>query len=848
MFQMSVHSSRLILPFSLLLLIGFCANYFSPARITADEESPSEAGAAFEQWSAARLFPDGVFHTENYTRAFELLQAFARLRDDRSPHWEAIGPKNIGGRTLCLAVNPLDTNVLWMGSASGGVWKSVSGGRGAAAWERVETGFPVLGVSSIALAPDNPNVIYLGTGEVYNLENSIPNVAIRTTRGTYGIGILKSTDGGLSWQKSLDWSYGQLRGVEDIKINPLRPATVYAATTEGLLRSYDAGQSWQNINPVAMAVDIELNPADTNVVFVTHGSLDDQAISGIYRSKNGGQSFEKLTNGLPASYGGKTLLGIAPSQPNTIYASIANAESQIGLYKSTNGGDSWTLANNKDVCMHQGWYSHDVAVKPTDLNTFMWVGFDGWNSVNGGATVQQKSYWSQWTFGYVPAGGPEGPPTYVHADIHRAYYSPVDPNKVYVVTDGGLFVSSDGGNNWEGRNGGYQTQQFYANVGNSATNPDWCIGGMQDNATAIYNGDPSWTRVLGGDGLSTAIRPDNDQVLYGSVQYLSLYRSVDGGQNFDYIVNDINENACFNGPFELAPGHPDILYAGAQSLWRSDDAGDTWNNASGGYVDLGNAILTIAVHPQDPDEVLFSTAPTATMDAKVFHFRNGALEELQGLPNRYCMDLVWHPDNQNRAFAVFGGFNNAHLFRSDDRGATWSASDAGLPDVPATCLVIDPENPDVMYLGNDLGVWLSTDAGQSWTPYSGAAPQAMQVMHLSITSNRKLRVATHGLGMWQTDLYEASKVVETGTGLQLRGISPNPAHEKAVVRFSLQRETLVGIALYDSAGRLLHAHARERLRRGAFEREVSFEGFPAGVYGVVITAGDRRVGQLVVKE
>lgn len=845
---MSTTSIRFLLPFGALLFIGFCANYISRLNTKPRGESPSEAGAAFEQWGAARLFPDGIFHTENYTRAFAQMQALAHLRDDRSPQWTPIGPKNIGGRTLCLAVNPLDTNILWMGSASGGLWKSSTGGRGASAWERVETGFPLLGVSSIALAPDNPEVIYLGTGEVYNLENSIPNVAIRTTRGTYGIGILKSTDGGLNWQKSLDWSYGQLRGVQDIKINPLRAATVYAATTEGLLRSYDAGQTWQNIHPVAMAADIELNPVDTNIVFVTHGSLDDEAISGIYRSQNGGNSFEKLTNGLPAAYGGKTLLGLAPGQPDIMYASVANAESQIGLYKSTDGGDSWVLANSEDVCLHQGWYSHDVAVKPDDPNTLMWVGFDGWRSADGGTTVQQTSNWWQWTFGYVPAGGPEGPPTYVHADIHRAYYSPADPNKIYLVTDGGLFVSSDGGNNWEGRNGGYQTQQFYANVGNSTTNPDWCIGGMQDNATAIYNGDPSWTRVLGGDGLSAAIRPDNDQIMYGSVQYLSLYRSQNGGLTFDFIAGDINEDACFNGPFELAPGNPDILYAGAQSLWRSDNAGDSWSNASGGFVDGGNAILTIAVNPQDADDVLFSTAPTASMEAHVFHYKNGMTTQLQGLPNRYCMDLAWQPGDPNKIFAVFGGFNSAHLFRSNDQGATWAASDAGLPDVPANCLVIDPENPDILYLGNDLGVWISTDGGSNWTSYSGGAPQAMQVMHLSITSNRKLRVATHGLGMWQTDLYEMSSAPEAAVGLQMHSIFPNPAHETATVQFSLQRETLVGLALCDANGRLLRTPARERLRAGQYARTLSLEGLPAGIYGVVITAGDKRFGQIIVKK
>ncbi len=520
-----------------LLLLGLpvlaiaAAGFFVLARNNAsnqfekEEHSPSEAGASFLYWGMARTFPDGQFHTEKYTEALAQMRLAAQLREDRNPSWEALGPKNIGGRTLCMAINPLDTNVLWLGSASGGIWKSTTAGRGANAWQRVETGFPVLGVSSIALDPSNPNIVYAGTGEVYNVENSAPNVAIRVTRGTYGIGILKSTDGGATWTKSLDWGYGQLRGVQDIKINPLRPATVFAATSEGLLRSWDAGATWQLVHNRRMAVDIEINPVDTTRIYVTHGSLDDQDASGVFRSINGGASFTLLSNGLPTTYSGKTLLTLCPTQPNILYASVGDAFAQQGLFKTTNGGNSWTLASTEDVCTYQGWYSHDVAVHPTDPNTFIWVGIDAWKSEDSGATVDHKTYWYNWTFGNVPAGGPEGPPDYVHADIHRAYYVPGDANKVYVVSDGGLFVSYDGGETWAGRNGGYQTQQFYANLGTSSTNPDLAIGGMQDNSTAVYEGDPSWRRVLGGDGECAGINPENDQIMYGSYQYLSLLKS-----------------------------------------------------------------------------------------------------------------------------------------------------------------------------------------------------------------------------------------------------------------------------------------------------------------------------------
>jgi hypothetical protein len=811
------------------------------------KQTPSQAGAAFRYWGMARTFPDGKFYTEKYSEALAQMRLSAQLRDDRSPSWEAIGPQNIGGRTLCLAINPLDTNILWLGSASGGIWKSTTGGRGAEAWQHVETGFPVLGVSAIAINPDNPQIMYAGTGEVYNLENSAPNVAIRTTRGTYGIGILKSTNGGVSWTKSLDWSYGQLRGVQDIKINPLRPATVLAATTEGLLRSWDAGQTWHTIHDKTMAVDIEIDPSDTSRIFVTHGSLDDIGVSGVYRSVNAGATFVKLTaTGLPNTFSGKTLLTICPTQPNVLYASVGNAFAQNGLFKSTNGGNSWTKVSSEDVSKYQGWYSHDVAVHPTDPDTIIWVGIDTWKSTNGGSTVQQKTYWNSWYFGDVPAGASEGPPNYVHADIHRAYYVPGDENKVYLVTDGGLFISYDGGETWAGRNGGYQTQQFYANLGNSSTNPSIAIGGMQDNSTAIYKGDPSWTRVLGGDGESAAIHPQTDQIMYGSSQYLNLYKSGNGGQSWYGIGFQITGDAAFNGPFELAPSNPDIMYAGTQSLWRSDDGGENWVEVTGTLAG-GDVILTIAISPENPDLVYCSTAPSTSNQARVFKIdvENGVVTPMTGLPNRVCMDLVFSPEVENTVYAVFAGFNTDHVWRTEDAGASWTAIDNGLPDVPTNSMAIDPSTGH-LYIGNDLGVWHSANAGVSWEVYSADAPQAMLAMHLSIVPGNKLRVATYGLGVWQTDLAMASKSTEPKLAFSIQNLRPNPASEQSVIDFSLLKEENVTIKVLDINAKTVWISSTERLPAGDHSRSIPVDILPVGTYGVVLETVKDRVGRLLI--
>ncbi|HRI61421.1 MAG TPA: T9SS type A sorting domain-containing protein, partial [Saprospiraceae bacterium] len=386
-----------------------------------------------------------------------------------------------------------------------------------------------------------------------------------------------------------------------------------------------------------------------------------------------------------------------------------------------------------------------------------------------------------------------------------------------------------------------------ANLGNSATNPDICIGGMQDNATAIYTGDPAWTRVIGGDGECAAISPLDDQIMYGSSQYLNMLKSTDGGESW-YNIGPNSEDACFNGPFEITPSDPNIMYAGAQSLHRSDDAGESWSNASGGFIAVGDPILTIAVHPTDPDVVFCSTAPVYTNTARVFKVNAGVVTELTGLPNRVCMDIAIHPTVPGTVYAVFAGFNTQHVWRSTNNGANWTAIDNGLPDVPVSTILIDPLRPDHLYIGNDLGVWLSQDAGASWEVWSADAPQAMLAMHLSISADRKLRVATHGLGVWQTDMaYVPVGAKEPVSAVALHTIQPNPVVDVATVKFSLSKEEKIALKVLDISGKIVWRAATERLSAGEHSRPVDLGGLPAGTYGVLLETGKGSVGRLVVK-
>jgi photosystem II stability/assembly factor-like uncharacterized protein len=294
---------------------------------------------------------------------------------------------------------------------------------------------------------------------VYNYQLAGTGAAYRSTRGSYGIGILKSTDGGQTWFKSLDWSYNQMRGVEVVRVNPLNPDVIWAGTTEGTYKSLDAGATWQQVSSVIMVWDLVIHPQDTNIVVIGCGNFGSTG-NGIYRTTDGGQNWTKITQGVPLTFNGKIHLDVSRSHPEVMYASIGNGfSSSTGatwLCKSSDKGASWTTVSTQDYSRWQGWFSHDVGISPVDTNLIIAVGIGAWKSTNGGSSLVQKASGTL-TLGRPPIGGPEGPPDYIHADIHDVEFHPTDPNIVYYGTDGGVFRSLDAGETFESCNGRYQT-------------------------------------------------------------------------------------------------------------------------------------------------------------------------------------------------------------------------------------------------------------------------------------------------------------------------------------------------------------------------------------------------------
>ena len=350
---------------------------------------PQEASMskeALQLWAESRSYPETEFRETGYYQAYQQSLALVK-RAGSVPYlddWKSMGPTNVGGRTIALAVDPKNPNVLYAGSASGGLWRMTMNGT-SYTWQNLDTKFPVLGVNAIAIDPRDSKVLYIGTGEVYGYGKSIGGLYQRNTRGSYGLGILKSIDSGVTWRKSLDWTSSQQRGIQVIKLHPTNPDILFAGTTEGIFRSRDAGATWEQVANTVMVTDIVLTPGNPDILFAACGNLGSPEM-GIYRSKNGGEpgSFQKLAGGLPTSFTGKAMLAVSAAAPTNVWADIANESGTIGLFRSQNNGDSWTNINSStDWASIQGWYSHYVRIHPKDVNRVL---LGGQSSCYGSAT------------------------------------------------------------------------------------------------------------------------------------------------------------------------------------------------------------------------------------------------------------------------------------------------------------------------------------------------------------------------------------------------------------------------------------------------------------------------------
>ncbi len=676
--------------------------------------------------------------------------------------WAQAGPSNVPGRITDLAIHKDHPEVIYAASAAGGIFKSSDfGGTWSAIFD--ETGVQSMG--AIAIHPTDPNILYAGTGEANSSGDSYE-----------GTGIYQTIDGGTTWDYiGLPESYH----IGRIVIDQFRPESIYVAVAgklfgtnaeRGLYRSTDGGETWDQIlyvSDTTACIDVAIHPL-TGTIFAAmwhrHRNPNERRVggwtSGLYRSTDGGDNWELMTNGLPPQSNdlGRIGLSVCPWSGVTYAIFIDHPGYFMGLYKTTNLGDTWTQTNDGDLenlTSSFGWYFGQVRTVEGNPDLVYALGVQLYKSTNGGAS---------WDW----AGNG------IHVDHHGMYILPSDHDRVYDGSDGGVHYTSDGADSWATFLEMPNTQ-FYA-ITIDRLNPQRLYGGTQDNGTlrTLTGAESNWDHIHGGDGFYVIVDYSDSDVIYAEYQWGWLDKSTNLGATWSDATNGIDfvdDRHNWNTPVVMDPSNNNTLYYGSNRLYKTTNGAMNWAPISDDLTDgddPGNltfgTITTIDVARTDPQVVYVGTD-----DANVWVTTNGGSnwQDIAGtLPERWVTRVAVDPYNAAIAYVTFSGYQESsylpHIFRTDDYGANWTDISGDLPDAPINDVIVDPHDVSTLYIATDFGVFSTEDLGVTWLPLGTGMP-VVPVHDLAFdVVTRKLVAGTHGRSMWQTTL-ACPDVVDTDT-------------------------------------------------------------------------------------
>ena len=661
-------------------------------------------------------------------------------------NWVPLGPTNVPtnglsyasagiGRVNCVRFDPANNSNIWIGTPGGGLWKSTNGGT---SWTTNTDAFSTLGIADIAIHPTNSNIMYVATGDADGGD-------------TYSIGILKSTDGGATWNTTgLSFATSSYRKVTRLLINPTDPNIIIASTNLGVYRSTNAGVSFTAVITSGTFYDLEFKPGDPTIVYAS--SYSSNGTAKIYYSTNSGTSFTAAT-GIPTTDVLRVSLAVTPASPTTVYALIANASDYgyKGLYKSTNSGVSYTLVHSTPNILSgdetaastggQGWYDLTVAVSPLDANLIYVGGVNVWKSTNGGASFSITGHWYAGSSGTIP---------FVHADQHYLEFIP-NSSTIISCNDGGIRKSTNNGASWTDLSNGLQIMQFYR-ISGSVQNASIIYGGAQDNGTNRKVGT-AWNSAYGGDGMKCIVDPTNSNIVYASTQYGGIVKSTNGGTSFGSIKPAGSPDGDWITPYALNPTSTSTIYAGYTEIYKSTNSGTSWTTVTSNLTS-GVVYSHLAVAPSNGNYVY---AATSTKLFKTINAGTSWTNISVGLPvsSATISNIAIGLDDPNKVYVTFSGYSaNNKIYMTTNGGTTWTNISVGLPNLPVNCVALQSGSDGGIYIGTDIGVYYKNNS-LVWTSYMTNLPN-VSVRDLEIhVGSSKIRAATFGRGIWESDLYNS---------------------------------------------------------------------------------------------
>jgi hypothetical protein len=764
---------------ALVTFVG-CAGFEQPGN-TGEAPSLSPRGAVL-RWHS-RKDADGTIPAGALYREAVAL----RQRLDSQPqlsggptNWSLLGPGNIGGRIRSILIHPSNPSIMWIGSVSGGVWKSTNAG---SSWTMLPDLPVVLAVTCMVLDPNDPNTIYAGTGEQAffdNVEGS-SNSAVNV-----GAGVFKSTDGGASWSQLPSTAGPAWNSVTRLAIDHGNPSIIVASTITGIYRSTDGGTTWSQ-RTSTKTFDVKIDPSDSSKYVAGRGDGRAQY------STDGGVTWS--TTAQFSASATRVELAYAQSSPNIVYAAVSTSGS-IRIWRSINGGQTYTQQTTANVVSVLSNYTSALWVDPTNSNTVVTGGLDLYRSTNAGVNFTKVSAWASY-------------PNSAHADHHVIVEHPqfdgVTNRTVYFGNDGGIqratnvyTVANTSG--WTNMNSGLAITQLYGICVNPTSGV--VLGGAQDNGTSRgtpTSGVNGWTASQGGDGGFCAADPNDPNYFYMQYQYIGLTRSSNAGQsagtNIKGTINEPTPN--FMNYILLDPNDSNRLYVCGAALWRT-------NNAKTGspptWTSVKPALVCPSSTPTPPHPAHFSDNPPCNIstvavakgnsnivwvghnNGDLYYTTNGLAgspswtrvdQNGAGLPDRWVSRIAIDHVDPNRVTVSFLGFAADNVFRTDNSGAAWSLRNGSgpntLPPVPVSCIVQHRVVRNAYYAATDLGLFYTEDDGVNWVPAVGG-PAIVPIDEIVWRNDKTLFVGTHGRSIWSCDVTPAS-ISSVGTGC---GLSTTP--------------------------------------------------------------------------